>query len=381
MHLTCAQAHLSKGLSDVGHAIAQRSTMPITGHVLLATDDGRLKLAGTNMDLAIVTWIAANVDDQGSVSVPHRLFSDLVTSLPNDDVELDLTQRTQTLTVKGPRFNANVKGLDASEFPTIDQVANNILLEVPADELRQAVDDVKFAAAKDETRPQLAGLLVRARGSQLTLVGCDSFRLSIRRITLKTPVSEDVDLIVPAKAMTEVARIQGALEGSIQIAVKPNRSQVLFHTDSVDIISRLIDGAYVEFQRVLDQTARHTVKATLATSDLQRAAKFTSFVSRDANNALRMTVEPSGEELGPGVVRLKATANQVGENSTEVDAVVGGGTAEIALDNTYLTDALDAVHSQQVVLSATDGQTLPVLLHPVGSEDTLHIIMPMHLSR
>jgi DNA polymerase-3 subunit beta len=282
--------------------------------------------------------------------------------------------------VKGARFNANVKGVDASEFPAIDQVSDAPLVRVGADDLRQAIRDVEFAAAKDEGRPQLSGILLRARGHKLTLVGCDSYRLSLRTIELEAPATEDVDLIIPAKAMAEVARIQGALDEPIHIAVKPGR-QILFHTSSVDIVSRLIDGAYVEFQRVIDQTSRHTVKATLATADLQRAARFTSFVSRDNNNALRIHVKPSGDDTGPGLVQLEATAKQVGENSTDLDAVVAGGAAEISLDNTYMTDALDAIHSQQLVLSATSGPSLPVLLHPVGTDGSLHIIMPMHLTQ
>ena len=163
MHLTCGQSQLSKSLGIVGRAVAPRSSLPVTGHVLLATDNGRLKLAATNMDIAIVSWLDAEIEDEGSISVPARLFTDLVNSLPNDRVELDLSRRTQTLLVKGVRFEANVKGLDASEFPRIDAVAEQPLLELPAAELRQAIEDVLFAAAKDETRPQLAGLLFRAR--------------------------------------------------------------------------------------------------------------------------------------------------------------------------------------------------------------------------
>ena len=379
MHLTCGQSQLSKSLGIVGRAVAPRSSLPVTGHVLLATDNGRLKLAATNMDIAIVSWLDAEIEDEGSISVPARLFTDLVNSLPNDRVELDLSRRTQTLLVKGVRFEANVKGLDASEFPRIDAVAEQPLLELPAAELRQAIEDVLFAAAKDETRPQLAGLLFRARESALTLVGCDGFRLSIRKLPLEAPVPEEVDLIVPARTMAEVARIHGALDEPVSVSVKPNHSQMLFHAPSVEIISRLIDGSYVEFQRLLDQVARHNVRATVTTADLQRAARFTSFVSRDANNALRIEVKPSGEDAGPGVVTLQATAAQVGDNTTEIDAVVDGAEARIALDNTYLTDAAEAIHTQQVVISATAGQTLPVLLKPVGADDVLHLIMPMHL--
>lgn len=378
MHLTCSQAQLSKNLGVVGRAVAPRSTLPVTGHVLLTTDDGRLKLSATNMDIGIVAWHDARIDDEGSVSVPAQLFTNLINSLPDDEVELDLNQRSQTLVVKGRRFSANVKGLDASEFPRIDELSEEPLLQAPAADLRQAIEDVQFAAAKDETRPQLAGLLFRTRGEVLTLVGCDSFRLSVRRLPLGGPAGEDLDLIVPVRTMLEVARIHGALDEPVSVAVKPNHSQILFHTSSVDIVSRLIDGSYVDFERVLSQADKHNVKATVATAELQRAARFTSFVSRDASNKLTLTLRPTEEEVGPGVLTLHATASQVGENTTDLDAVVEGEEAKISLDNTYLTDALDAVHTAQVTISATRGQTLPVLLRPIGSDEALHIVMPMH---
>ncbi|MCL4544205.1 MAG: DNA polymerase III subunit beta, partial [Chloroflexi bacterium] len=383
---------LSKALSTVGHAVAPRSTLPVTGHVLLNTDNGRLRLAGTNMDIAIVAWIPAEVDIEGSISVPARLFTDLISSLPTDRVELDLNRRSQTLIVRTSRFEANVKGLDASEFPRIDQVNEPPLVTIEASALCDAISDVQFAAAKDEMRPQLAGLLLRLRDNELTLVGCDSFRLSIRRLTFDNPVAvgspqAGIDLIVPARTMQEVSRAFGGTEGTLTITTTPTRTQVLFHSESVDIVSRLIEGNYVDFARLLDQTSQHTVRVAVTTSDLQRAARFTSFVSRDANNALHLDIKPIKDENGPGTVTLQATAAQVGENVTEVDAVVEGGAAEINLDNTYLADAIAAIHTQQTAIWTTRGQMLPVLLkpvggsHEVGSEEALHMIMPMHLNR
>lgn len=389
MHLFCSQAALSKSLATVGHAVASRSTLPVMGHVLLSTEGSRLRLATTNMDIAIVSWIPAEIDSEGSIAVPWRLFTDLTNTLVCERIELDLNRRSQTLIVRGARSEANVKGLDASEFPRIDQVLEPPLLSIPGDTLCSAISDVQFAAAKDDMRPQLAGLLLRlgpreaglSQDAELTLVGCDSFRLSIRHVSLETPVQHTVDLIVPARTMQEVSRIFSGTEETIAIATTPNRSQVLFHSESVDIVSRLIEGNYVDFSRLLDQTARHTVHITVTTDDLERAARFTSYVSRDANNALHLSIKPANADNGPGTLTLQASAAQIGENVTEIDGVVEGGAAEMNLDNTYLTDAVTAIHTKQTAIWTTNGQMLPVLLKPVGTDEVLHMIMPMHLTR
>ncbi|MCL4541154.1 MAG: DNA polymerase III subunit beta [Chloroflexi bacterium] len=381
MHLFCSQAALSKGLATVGHAVAPRSTLPVTGHVLLGAEGARLRLSATNIDIAIVSWIPAEVEIEGSISVPWRLFADLINSLPNDRIELDLNRRSQTLIVRGARSEANVKGLDASEFPRIDQVLESPLTSIPGDTLCSAISDVQFAAAKDEMRPQLAGLLLRLQDTELTLVGCDSFRLSIRHVSLETPVQGTVDLIVPARTMQEVSRVFSDTEEAISIATTPNRTQVLFHSESVDIVSRLIEGNYVDFSRLLDQTAHHTAHIIVTTEELQRAARFTSYVSRDANNALHLSMKPTSTDSGPGILTLQAMAAQVGENWQEIDGAIEGGAAEINLDNTYLTDAVAAIHTKQAAIWTTNGQMLPVLLKPVGTDEALHMIMPMHLTR
>ncbi len=381
MHLTCAQKELSKHLATVCRVVPPRSTLPITGQVLLATDAGRLRLTATNLDLTITSWLPANVMMEGSVCLPARLFCDVVDALPSERVELDLSQRGRTVWVKGPPYDAKLNGIAAEEFPRIDPITTAPLLQVPASDLGRAIEGVIYAAAKDEVRPQLGGLLVRVGGATVTLVCSDGFRLAIRHLTLPNPATGEIDLIVPARAMAEVARAQSGLDESVALAVNAMRSQVLFRCESVQIVSRVIDGAYVNFGHVLDQVQRHTVRATLATAELLRAARFTAFVSRDAGNALRLDLAPANGEVGPGRVTLQATASQVGENTTELSAVVEGEAARIALDNTYLTDALDTIDTPQVILSASGGQTLAVRVQPAGRDDALHLISPLVLER
>ena len=387
MFVTVSQSQLAKAVSIVSRAVAPRSTLPITGHVLLATKAGKLKLAATNLDLAIVTLIDAEVKEEGGMSVPARLFTDLVGSLPDGQVELRRQKKTPELSVSAPRASASVKGLDAGEFPAIEASDAVVLYRVPAQALRQAIDDVIFAAARDQTRPQLSGLVLRAEGTVLTVVGCDSFRLSVRRVALTAPACGNCpDLIIPRSTMLEVARGFGALDEPVRVAATPSRSQVVFAASSLQMTTRVIDGAYVDFERVLGQSAQHDVRISAAAADLLRAARFSAIVARDDSNALRIVVTPglptaaaaAGGQPAEGTLVFQATAAQVGENTTEVAARITGPATNLALDNSYLADVLGAIRSTRLTIGAASGKTLPLLVQPEGAEHTQHVIMPLH---
>ncbi|MGB9633198.1 MAG: DNA polymerase III subunit beta, partial [Chloroflexaceae bacterium] len=229
MKLTCLQENLKRGLATVSHAVAGKSTLPILANVLLATDGGRLKLAATNLEIGITHWIGAQVQEEGAITVPARLLADVVGGLPNDRVTLTLDARTQTLRVECGRFVSNIKGADADDFPTIPSIADReATTSLPADVLRQAIEQVAFAAATDESRPVLVGVLVRLREQTMFMAAADGFRLATRQAPLAEVVSKPVEFIVPARALLELARIAGEAESNVGMIVTPGGGQVLF---------------------------------------------------------------------------------------------------------------------------------------------------------
>src|SRR3990172_844936 len=153
MRVSCLQENLAKGLSIVGRAVAARSTLPVLGNILLATDNGRLKLSATNLEIGITCWIGAKVEDDGAITVPARTFVDLINALPPEVVEMDLAIRTQTLHLRCNRFENNVKGIDAQEFPIIPQFEEDGAIRIAPDVLKKMIDQVVFSAATDESRP------------------------------------------------------------------------------------------------------------------------------------------------------------------------------------------------------------------------------------
>src|SRR5690348_16449642 len=231
--ITCKQQDLSRGLSIVSHAVSSRSTLPILANILLVTDQGRLKLSATNLEIGINCWVDAQIEEEGTTTVPAKLITDFVNSLPQASVEMTLTEETNTLNVKSQRSSANIKGMDASEFPQIPSNEGGeppVLLD--AVQLKEMIAEVAFAAADDDSRPVLTGVLVQVSDAKLTFAAADAFRLAVRVADLPGDDHPRGDILIPARTLTELARILPG-EGPVEMIVTPNRSQVLFHTSKI----------------------------------------------------------------------------------------------------------------------------------------------------
>ena len=377
MKVSCLQENLAKGLSIVGRAVATRSTLPVLSNVMLATDGARLKLSATNLEIGIVCWIGAKVEEDGSITVPARLLTDFVNSLPPERIDMELTVRTQTLNLKCARFEANIKGIDAQEFPLIPTAGEDSKISLDPSMLRQMIDQVAFAAATDESRPILTGVLAKFQGEQLTLAAADGFRLSVRTAHLSEPASEPITVIVPARALAELSRISTEQEQPIEVTITPARNQALFHMANVDLVSQLIEGNFPDYNQIIPKS--YSTRTVVSTSDFLKAAKTANIFARDAANIVRLEIVPGGE-LAPGRITLTATSAEVGDNVGEIDAVIEGEEMEIAFNAKYLIDVLSVVDAAQVALETTTASS-PGVIKPVGSEDFTHVIMPMHISR
>ncbi len=374
MKLSCLQENLKRGLAIVGHAVAGKSTLPVLSNILLATDDGRLKLAATNLEIGITCWIGAKIDEEGAITIPAKLLSDYVGNLPNDKISLSLDARTQTVHLACARFEASIKGIEAEEFPVIPTVADREpTVAFPPDLLRETIDQVAFAAATDDTRPVLAGVLIRLRGKTATFAAADGFRLALRTVELPEPVAEPQEVIVPARALLELARIIGDVEDNVEVTITPSGGQVLFHTESIDLVSRLIEGRYPDIERIIP--ANFATRTVLETQDLSKAVKLASYFANVSSNIVRLTME-SGGELGPGRLTISANAAEVGDNKGALDGMVHGEGGQIALNVKYLAEALNAIKTSQIAIETQTPQN-PGVFKPVGAEGYIHIVMPM----
>jgi len=378
LKLVCTQRALAEGLAIVERAVPTKSPLPVLSNVLLATDDGRLKLVANNLEMAISTWVAADVADAGAVTLPAKLLADFVTSLVGGDMEMALKPGTKTMNLKCGRYEANINGIDADDFPAVPTVGEGPRCQVAAKTLRMGINQVAFAAATDETRPVLSGVLVTIEGDELTMAAADGFRLAVRTIPLAESVEEKLSLLVPGRTLIELARIIADTDDPVEIAATPNRNQVMFQYPGLLVVSRLIEGQFPDYQRIIPQS--YQTRVVLPVAEFLQATKTAAVFSRENSNIVRVNVAPSGEELVPGRVDVLASSAEMGDNAGQLDGSVDGEETQIAFNVRYLRDALEAVSTGEVALEIT-GPTSPGLLKPVAGTGHLHVIMPMHVAR
>src|SRR5579885_3271694 len=377
--ITCKQQDLSRGLSAVSHAVSSRSTLPILSNILLATDHGRLKLSATNLEIGINCWVDAQIEEEGTTTVPAKLLTDFVGTLSQGSVDISVAEETNLMSVKGQRSSANIKGLDASEFPLIPSAeGGEPPVQLDAAQLKEIIDQVAFAAAADDSRPVLTGVLVQVGDEKITFAAADAFRLAVRVADLPGDGHPRGDILIPARTLTELARILPA-EGQVEMIVTPNRSQVLFHTPTLDLVSRLIEGSFPNFRQIIPKES--TTRAVVETKEFAAAVKSASLFARDSSNIARVKINPAGEDgQGTGELTIEATAEDLGDNVSTVNAAVDGPELQIIFNVKYLADVLAVIDTPEVALEA-NGPTKPGVIKPVGSNDYTYVIMPMHINR
>lgn len=379
MRVSCLQENLARALNIVSRAVAPRTaTLPVLTHVLLATDGGRLKIAATNLELGVSCWIGAKVESEGAITLPHRTLNDLVSLLSSEKVELDVNVRTQTMRVQSGKTDANIKGIDAQEFPIIPtfSTGNNAAFVEPS-VLKKMIAQVAFAAATDESRPTLTGVLTKFEGDKITMAATDGFRLSVRHGALKEPVAEAKTILIPARAIQEVSRVMGDQTQPIAISITPSHGQVLFHMDHVDVVAQLIDQKFPDYEHIIPK--KSDTKAVINTADLLKACRQSSIFARDSMDTVRLSINP-GEDVDPGKITVTARADETGDNQSELEASVAGNAVDIGFNVKYMIDALAAVDTPQITLETTAPKS-PAIVRAIGDDNFLHVVMPIVLPK
>jgi DNA polymerase-3 subunit beta len=377
--VTCKQQDLSRGLSIVGHAVSSRSTLPILANILLATDFGRLKLYATNLEVGINCWIDAQVHEEGSTTVPAKLITDLVNSLPAGSLDLMVDDESHVTNVRSLRTSADMKGMDPSEFPLSPTTeGSEPPVQLDAAQLKEAINEVAFAAADDDSRPVLTAVLVQVQNEKVTFAAADAFRLAVRTTALPGDGRSRSDILIPAKTLTELGRILPS-EGSVQMIVTPNRSQVLFHADNIDLLSRLIEGAFPNFRQIIPK--EYTTRAVVETKEFAAAVKSVTPFARDSSNITRVKLAGGeGDSIGAGTLTIEATAEDIGSNVSTINAAMDGPDQQIIFNVKYLADVLNVINTPEVALEVTS-PSRPGVIKPVGPADYTYVIMPMSSNR
>ncbi len=375
MKVVCLQENLQHGLSQVGRAVATRTSLPSLSNVLISTEDGQLKVAASDYNIAITTWIGASTEEVGKVAVDARLLSDFVMTLPNDQVTLSSERGKFRLDVQAGRDHAEINGIDPDEFPVIPTVgAEAKTTSIDSAVLREMINQVEFAAASDESRPVLAGVLLRFDGDRLTMAAADGFRLAVREGRLNELASESLDVIVPAKALRELGRLLADATEPATLYVTPNQGQLIAKFGTVEFLSRLIEGAFPDFRQIVPRD--FSTQVELGRDALMTAVKRSSYFARDNNDAIRLSIKPAEDELMPGLIEVSANAAERGNSQSFVDAAIQGPEMQVAFNARYLNDVLNVIRSGQATLGL-NGTNQAGVIRQTGDDDYTHVIMPM----
>lgn len=381
MKLSCLQEKLNRGLSVVARAVATRTTLPITNNVLLATDQGRIKLVATNLEMAISYWISGTetkIEEEGEITVPARLITEFVNSLPNERIEISLPPRTKTLSLKCGRFEARISGIDAKDFPPIPRVDDALTTKVEVDAIREAINHVVFAAATEESRPVLTGVDAQFEKDMLTLAAADGFRLAVYKLPLASPVDTKVEVIIPARTLAELSRLIGDGGEAVDITVNASRGQVLFRLKDTELVSQLIQGSFPQYNQLIPQGFPQSsgTRVEVDVAQFLRATKTASIFARDGSGIVRLEVLPESE--APARLKISARSEEIGDDECKIDAQVEGKEAKIAFNGKYLMDVLGVLRESKVALETTSPSS-PGVIRPVptGGDNYVHVIMPM----
>ncbi len=376
MKITVLQENLAHGLGIVSRAVSPRSTLPVLANILIATDEGRLRLSATNLELGITAWVPAKVEEEGTTTVPSRTFSDLVNTLPGDQVQLKLDSETQTLNIQSGASLNDVKCIDAEDFPPLSTPDMESAIQLNVVDFKEMIHQVAFAASSDEARPVLMGVLLTVTGDKIILASADGFRLSVRKATLSAPIENPITAIIPARALSELARISGDGTDMVSMVVPEGRGQVVFRVKDAELVSQLIEGTFPDYEQIIPRS--HKSRTIVSTAALLKACKQAEIFARDGTNVARLEIKASEDDMAPSEIEISAQSEETGSNETIVEATVDGVGLLIAFNVKFLREVLEIIKTPNVAIE-TSAPNAPGVIRPIGDDDFTHVIMPMHL--
>lgn len=386
VRLSCDATELAEALSLVSRALPARSSLPVLGTVLLeATAEGPerrssssadlrrpadyshgvLELTATNLEFGIRRRLAADVAAEGAAAVPGRLLTDFTNAIGGERLEIELTERGDSLGLRCESFRTAIRCLEADEFPPTPSPEGGRTLVLSARALVEAITDTLVVASTDEARPVLTGLLVHVEGDALVLAASDGYRLAERSVPL-TGGAPALEAIVPSRAMGEVARLFRGTGGDLEITLGPLGNQVFFRGAVAEITSRVIDGAYPDYRRLIPETAG--TSATLDAGELGRRLRALTPFAQDSAHVVRLAVTPRS-------LVLHAATVEVGSAETELAAAVAGPETSLALNARYLLDCLSTA-SDRIELQL-HGPLGPAVVRRPGGDAYVYLLMPV----
>lgn len=365
MKVIVTKDNLKKGLAAVSRVVGVGNPLQVLNNILVKTDQGRIRLSSTNLEIGVNTWVGGKIEEEGSITVPARLINDYINNLPTDKVVLE--NKENTLGVESENYHTNINGLSADNFPLIPQVAEEAYAKIDGEELRSALSETIWATAQNETQPEISGVYMAFEDDKLRVAATDRYRLAERHAVLSAPVNESKEAIVPFRTISELYKILSAGKGDVDIYF--SETQVLFKFDETELISRLIDGQYPDYRQIIPKEFKTEV--VVERESLMHAIKATSLFASESNNIQIDVSEKDG-------VTVKASSAAAGENTTKVNAKVSGSDNGAVFNFKYLLDCLGNLREKNVILKMISDSS-PAMTMPEGRSNYVYIVMPIKI--
>lgn len=376
MKIVCLQENLKKALSYTERIIGKNLTLPILNNIFLSSDKGRLKISSTDLEIAINAWTSGKIEEEGGLTIPAKLLTNFVNNLPNKKVFLR-QKKNNILNLKCDNYQSDIRGLDAKDYPIIPKIEEENLIKINSDKFKIGLNQVINLVSDSETRPEIGGVYLdfsslteKARKSSIKIVATDSFRLGEKSLSkeiikeFKKGVKNSI--IIPAKTIQELVRILDEKTSEVKIIL--GNSQVLFDLGNVQIISRLIEGEYPNYNQIIPTS--FTTEAVLKREEILQSVKIASFFSSKVND-VKFKISPA-----KNLFQIFSQTPEVGANTSELKGDLKGKDCEISFNYRYLLDGLNNIFSQKVILGL-NGPSSPGLLRGADESSYLYIIMPI----
>lgn len=373
MKLSLLQENINTGLINVSRFVSSKSQLPILNNILLSTDNGRLKLSATNLELGINYWIGAKIEEEGQITIPSKEITEFISYLPAGKIDFDVNENN-LLKVMSPKAESTFTTVPASDFPSLPLINPETVFEVDISLFTQSIPQIAFATATDDTRPVLTAILCQFTTDSLSFVATDGFRLSLKTIKLVNPIEfkngqEKVTFLIPSKSLIEITKLAKTTK-KIKIGLTNDGHQVIFVLDDLEIISRLIDGDFPDYQRLIPES--FTTKVFINRDEFTQAVKIASVFARESANVVRFNIKSDS------TIELTANAPQIGQNKATIEARIEGEPLTIAFNYKFLSDFLSVCKGKEIILELNESFT-PGLIRDQSDTQFTHIIMPVRL--
>ncbi len=372
MKASLLQENLNQSLSTVSRFVASRAQLPILSHILFSTDNGRLKLSATNLEMGINYWIGGKIDIEGKFAVPAKEITEFVSYLPAGKLDLSLNPQS-LLEISSPKANSTFTTSPTSDYPDIPSINPSSAIELSFKSFSSAISEVAFAASVDDSRPVLTAVLCIFTENSFKLVATDGFRLSVKEIVLPEPITTpngqtQLTFLIPSKSLSEVSKIAKNID-KLKFGLSLDSNQLVFVTPDIELSSRLIEGDFPDYQRIIPSSFSTTIN--VSRDEFSQAIKIASVFARESANVVKISVKNNS-------IDVSANAVQVGQNKVSVDAKNTSEPLEIAFNYKFISDFIGICQGDNITISLNEPLT-PGLFQDSSNPTLTHIIMPVRI--